>query len=153
MGCPNGTLATNTSSANGTITFGADGTFTASLGTSGTETLTLPNSCLISVDDAGVESQATCSQFQDTINNAATPNATEQATCMTSDTNCVCNLTVTTPAAPVPGMYSTAAATVNLTSMNGISSSEYCVQGSTLHLLSVAMGASMPASDLVFTKQ
>jgi len=111
----------------GTITYNADMTYTANTMFSGSETVTLPLSCLTSSNSA-----ATCDQLGELF--MADPSS-QTATC-SGTTTCSCKIVFSNETSMTTGTYSTTAAGVetDTPTVGDPSQSDYCVNGKTLTL-------------------
>lgn len=149
--CPGETLQVASFQASGTLTLNADMTYTTALSTAATLQLVEPLSCLSS----GTVT-ATCDQLAMGLNAADAGSAN----CTTSGMNCNCTSTFSQPTTTQTGTYSLSGTTVTITPANGTASTDsYCVQGSTLHVLSLPTSMTMGSGgvtasmDIVATKQ
>jgi hypothetical protein len=147
--CATATLTDVSITPSGSLTFGADMTYTLSGSTTVVLKWNVPASCL-----AGETCDYFASMFQDQLPAGAT------FTC-TGSTSCIC-----TEAALAPnddhGTYGTTGSNVVVTSAvsSQTTTTGYCVQGSTLHIVTVdatmnggPMGAATINKDVVAAKQ
>jgi len=147
--CATATLTDVSITPSGSLTFGADMTYTVSGNTTVVLKWNVPASCL-----TGETCDYFASMFQDQLPTGAT------FTC-TGSTSCIC-----TEAALAPnddhGTYGTTGSNVVVTSAvtSQTTTTGYCVQGSTLHIVTVdatmnggPMGAATINKDVVATKQ
>jgi hypothetical protein len=154
--CPNESAKAGTVSASGTVTFNADMTYKVDFTESVTETLVVPMSCL-SMGGATVS----CDELTTALGGGGLQGdaGTTTATCTTSGANCNCTIDVNGQTTSEMGTYTVSGTnftTTSSTSPGSPGTASYCVQGSTLHVISTAMGMGtmgMPTSDLVATKQ
>jgi hypothetical protein len=158
--CPNATAQVGNVSASGTATFNADMTYSVSITESGSETLVVPTSCLTSGTTT-----VTCTDLATTLNGVLGADDAGAATtsCTASGSSCDCTITLAGTSDNETGTYSISGDTVTTvpTAAPGTTAStgggSYCVQGSDLHLISMAMtgtgGATAPSSDIVAVKQ
>jgi hypothetical protein len=150
--CPGETVQVNSSTAEGTLTFSADMTYTASITVSAFETETVPLSCL-----SGSGVAETCDELAMVFNEGLFGDAgTSSATCMTLGSNCDCNISLSIPATGT-GTYSVSGDSFATMSQNGVGSGTYCVAGDTLTIITSPDGGSMTGTggsgDLVATRQ
>ncbi|MGA7124463.1 MAG: hypothetical protein WBY94_30455 [Polyangiaceae bacterium] len=152
--CPGETVQVSSVSAAGTITLNADMTYSSSVSTSATVVLSIPMSCISS---GGVT--ITCDQLGMA---ASALDGGDITSCTTSGSNCNCSASASSPTTSDSGTYSISGTTVTITSANGGTASMegYCVQGNTLHILSLsstmsagAMGMATITSDIVAQRQ
>ena len=132
VGCSAQREQFNVVGISGTLTFNADGTYS--------ETTTVTESVVLSVamncmaDGAAVS----CSQLGQTETSAADGAA---VSCVANGSNCDCTLPPRTATLSGTGMYSTSGTLLTITPPSGSgSTSQYCVQGNTLSLVSTTMG-------------
>jgi hypothetical protein len=152
MGCV-GTTGSAHLSVSGTVNYNADMTYAAALTESGTVSITLPPACRMQ----GAIT-LTCSQTDQQVkaNLAASANAAfETVSCSGSDASCTCRVTVTNLPMSDAGTFSTSGTMLTMTS----GTTDYCVTGNELHLISVdttmpmgPMGQVVIASDVVLTR-
>jgi hypothetical protein len=111
----------------GTVTYNADLTYTANTMFSGSETVTLPLSCLPSSNG-----QATCDQLGQQFRGDP---STQTVTC-SGTTTCSCKIVFANETSMTTGTYSTTAAGVetDTPTVGEPSQSDYCVKGKTLTL-------------------
>ena len=158
--CPSATAQVGNLSASGTATFNADMTYSVALSESASETIDVPMSCLSSGGTT-----VTCADLATSLGTALGGDdaGSTTATCATSGSSCNCTITVGGMTDNETGTYSISGDTVTTTptAAPGTTVStrggSYCVQGSDLHLISMAMtgpaGPSMPSGDIVGVKQ
>jgi hypothetical protein len=128
--CPGATVKVSSIRVTGTVEFNMDKTYSDTLTESLSETLTLPNSCLMAL---GV----TCAEQAAILMNGTT--------CTTSGSDCVCTIkpnqtTMVTGTYTLAGNTVTTTSNASPTSASSTGSADYCVQGSLLHLISTPMG-------------
>jgi hypothetical protein len=129
----------------GTFTFRTDGTYTADLALSGSETLTYSAGCF-----SGAYS---CSTIDSVFKNPGTADAGVSGSCTSgSSGSCTCSETFDINPTSTNGTYTTSDSAITTTSGSNSSpeSSDYCVQGNTLTLRSSS--SSGQSSTLVATK-
>jgi hypothetical protein len=156
-GCPGETVALTSLNDTGSLTFNPNGTYMATLNTSGQEAVTIPVSCL----SAGGTTTPTCDQFAMALTGAlaradgGAVSGSTSATCTTSGANCNCNLTFSLPGLIAMGTYVASGTGVTVTPNGGAPTTDgYCVQGNTLTLFSAGgTMMSMPPADLILTKR
>lgn len=154
--CPSATAQVGSVSASGTATFNADMTYSVSVTESASETLDVPMSCLSSVTCADLATSLGTVLGGDDAGAATT-------TCTASGSSCDCTITLAGMTDNETGTYSISGDTVTTTptaapgTTVSTGGGSYCVQGSDLHLISMAMtgpgGATVPSSDIVGVKQ
>jgi hypothetical protein len=155
--CPNETVQVGAVDINGTVTFGADMTYSIALSQSVTETLNYPGSCL--TVSGGIT--LTCDQIAQGLNTVtgAADAGLSPTTCATSSTGCTCTLSVPASNINESGTYATSGGTFTTAPSNGSGGGggNYCVSGSTLHVVSSPTatdgGAAGPALAFVATKE
>jgi hypothetical protein len=151
--CPNETVSAGPITASGTVTFNADKTYSVSFTESVSETLSVPASCLSSGGTT-----VSCGDLSTVLGMGSVDDAgTTTASCTTSGANCSCTIDVSGQNISEMGTYTLSGNTFTTTSSaSGTTpgTASYCVQGNTLHVISMDMGSSMgmPNSDLVATK-
>ncbi len=152
--CPGETAQVGSFSAAGTITLNADMTYSSSISTSATVVLSIPTSCLPS---GGVS--LTCDQLGMAANAL---DGGDTTSCTTSGSNCNCSVSASSATTTDSGTYAISGTTVTITSATdgSTSTSGYCIQGNTLHIISLsstmsagAMGMATITSDVVAQKQ
>ena len=129
----------------GTFTFLTDGTYTANLAVSGSQTLTYSAGCF--------NGAYSCSTIDSVFKNPGTADAGLSGSCTSSSSdNCTCNETMNAQMMPIKGTYTTSGTTISMTSDSDSTpdESDYCVQGNTLTLRTSS--SSGPSSTLVATK-
>jgi len=146
--CPGATLTNVKLTPGGTMTFGSDLTYTASVTETMSFTENLPSSCL---------SGTTCAQVNALLQGEVGSNGIQSVSCSGSST-CACAITAAMDLENSSGTYVTSGTVLSLTATTGTSggdSGDYCVKGSSLHLLSIdtTMPMAKVVSDFVFTKQ
>jgi hypothetical protein len=146
--CPGETLQVTGFQAAGTLTINADMTYTTSTSTTASIQLVEPVSCL---------GGGTCSQLSMSLSSS---DGGISGSCTTSGANCNCSGSISAPTTTEMGAYTVdaTAKTITTTPANGTSTTNsYCVQGSTLHILSVPMGMGTTGltanMDIVAAKQ
>jgi len=143
--CPTASITNVTFVPAGTMAFAADLTYTASVALRGTMDLNMPASCL---------NGQTCEMVNASIQGAV-GGEIQSASCVGSG-SCVCTLHMLIELEASSGTYATSGTILALTATTGTSDSgNYCVQGSTLHLVDVDMTMPMGRvrSDIAFNKQ
>jgi hypothetical protein len=145
--CPSATLSTVSYMPSGTLMFGSSMTYTADVKMAISFTMNLPASCLQGQSCAEVNAAIQATVGTDGITSAA---------CSGSG-SCTCAVAGTVDVENSAGTYATAGTTLTLTATSGGNgdSGPYCVQGSTLHLVSVDMSMAMAkiTGDIVLNKQ
>ena len=150
-GAPKADAACSTTTSNpnmkygGTFTFRNDGTYTANLAVSGSQTLTYSAGCF--------NGAYSCSTIDSVFKNPGTADAGLSGSCTSASSgNCACNETMNAQMMPIEGTYTTSGSTVTMTSGSGSSPepSDFCVQGNTLTLR--GSSSSGESSTLVATK-
>jgi|HubBroStandDraft_2_1064218.scaffolds.fasta_scaffold584693_1 hypothetical protein len=158
--CPSATTQVGNVNASGTATFNADMTYSVSVTESASETLDIPMSCLSS----GTGTTVTCADLATSLGTAlGGDDAGATTTCTTSGSSCNCTVTLAGMTDNETGTYSISGDTVTTTptaapgTTVSTGGGSYCVQGSDLHLIAMAMtgpaGATGPSSDIVGVKQ
>lgn len=153
--CPAATANANLS-ATGTISFGADKSYSESITSNGSVVLMIPASCLPA-------NGTTCAQLGPMLQGSGGTGASpfSSATC-SGTTSCTCNLVIAPTTTADTGTWASAGTSIDLTSAaNGPGGGgPYCVKGNELHLLSVDMTMSMGpmgtatiTEDIVGSKQ
>jgi hypothetical protein len=146
--CPGATIGNVNLKIVGTATYNADLTYTSSATFSGSESVTLPASCL-TVNG----STATCAQLTQTL--AGNPGF-KSATC-TGSGGCTCNVVLNDETTNDTGTYTTTAVGVLTETPTGgaASQSDYCIKGKTMtnspHAGSAMMGVSQ-SGTITLTK-
>ena len=142
--CPTATLSGYSVRPAGTFNLAADMTYSLNLTLNVTVGVTLPSSCLMG---------QSCAVVNALIQAEVGTGGITAASCSGSS-SCTCTITgVQTEAAT--GTYTTAGTEMTLTDSAGaLDGGPYCVQGSTLHRLTVDTTTPMATirSDMVFTK-
>lgn len=145
--CPSATLSNVSYTPSGTLMFGSSTTYTADVTMAVKFTMNLPASCL---------QGQTCAQVNAAIQATVGSDGITSATCSGSG-SCTCAVTGTVDVENSAGTYATAGTTLTLTATSGGNgdSGAYCVQGSTLHLVTVDMSMPMAkiTGDIVLNKQ
>jgi len=145
--CPTASLTNVKVTPSGTMTFGADLTYTTDVSMTMSFTENIPTSCV---------SGASCATVNAALQAEVGTNGITAVNCTGSST-CACAITAAMVLDMSSGTYTTAGTILTLTATSGTSgdSGDYCVQGSSLHLLSIDTSMSMAkvVSDFVFTKQ
>jgi hypothetical protein len=145
--CPTATLSNVSYAPSGTLMFGSSMTYTADVTMAISFTMNLPASCL--------QGQS-CTEVNAAIQSTVGTGGITSATCSGSG-SCTCAVAGTVDVENSAGTYATANTTLTLTATSGGNgdSGDYCVQGSTLHLITV--DTSMPmakiTADIVLNKQ
>ena len=137
----------------GTLTFGADLTYSTSLVDSGVLHYTIPNSCLTM---NGVT--LSCTDLGTSANASGTFSA---VSCETSGDNCLCDFTAMPQTVTETGTYSLMGSNLTLTPGAGTPSTDtYCVNGNELHVSEIPaamnagmMGTTSSSGQLVAIKQ
>jgi hypothetical protein len=156
--CSGATLRVTAFQASGEVVFNADMTYSSSLTATATESLTEPMSCL----SAG-GGTVTCDQFAMSLMAGVQQQVgagAAQVSCASSGSACDCSTALTLTANQM-ATYTLSGNTYSLSNSSGTrGGGSYCVQGSTLHLLSPlmsmgggSMGQTTPLTDLVATRQ
>jgi hypothetical protein len=158
--CPGETTAVTSVNDTGSLTFNADGTYTAMISASAQEAAMVPQSCV-----STGRSSLTCDQVAMALSGPLTQadggavSGSLSTSCTASGSNCSCNIALSISGASATGTYAASGTSVAITPNGGGPTSDgYCVQGNTLHLYSNGSSAmtgmtSMPAADLVATRQ
>lgn len=152
--CPQYSVNNVDQTTSGSVSFGADSTYQMSAMIAGTYKLNLPVSCFNGMN---------CAQASVTLQTYFTQNpdpAIQSVSCAGTGT-CVCAIVATPSSTNESGTYSTAGNTLTTTPTGGApSDQDYCVQGNSLHLVSVdttmnmgPMGMATIDSDIVATRQ
>ena len=145
--CPSATLTNVHYAPSGTLMFGSSMSYTADITMGISFNMNLPASC--------VQGQ-TCADVNTAIQSIVGTDGISSATC-TGSGSCTCKIVGTLDVENSAGTYATAGTTLTLTASSGGNgdSGPYCVQGSTLHLVSVDMSMAMAkiTSDIVLTRQ
>jgi hypothetical protein len=127
--------------------FGSSMSYTADITMGVSFNLNLPASCL-----AG----QTCADANTALQSIVGTDGITAVTCSGSG-SCTCAIVGTLDVENSAGTYATAGTTLTLTATSGGNgdSGPYCVQGSTLHLVTVDMSMAMAkiTGDIVLTKQ
>jgi hypothetical protein len=124
--CPSSTFQLS-ETVSGTVTFNSDGTYSSNVGSSASENVTIPSSCI---------NGATCDQLQMVFNQTDAGAGAQMATCSTTSGGCSCQVSLTEQPGPMTGTYSVSGSTITLNGTAGT----YCVQGNDL-LLQQSVGA------------
>jgi hypothetical protein len=150
--CPGETTQVSSLSVSGTYVFNGDGTYSASLSETASETITIPTSCLststipVTCDELSMGLTGPVSTSDD----AGTGSTTGM--CTTANGSCNCGFRLSLSDAMGRGTYATSGDTVTLDKSNA--SEIYCVSGSTLYLLGVETDAGTTGTGyVVATKQ
>jgi hypothetical protein len=150
-GCPGATVAITSLGVTGSATFGADMTYSVSETITATASQTLPASCLTM---NGLT--LTCMQVDQLAQQVLLSNPAIQSIRCAGSSSCTCTFTLAPMTIAESGTYTTSGTTISLVdSAGGASSSEYCVQGNELHLISIDMTMPMGTieADTVLTKR
>jgi hypothetical protein len=146
-GCTGATLSNVHYAPSGTLMFGSSMTYTAAVTMAVSFNMNLPASCL---------QGQTCADANTAIQSIVGTDGITAATCSGSG-SCTCAIVGTLDIENSAGTYATAGTTLTLTATSGGNgdSGPYCVQGSTLHLVSVDMSMAMAkiTGDIVLTRQ
>lgn len=144
--CPTASLSNAKYTPTGTLTFGADMSYTAAVTMGISFNMNLPASCL---------SGQSCTTVNAAIQSIVGTDGITSATC-TGSGSCTCTIVGTVDVEASSGTWASAGTmlTLNATSGGNGDSGPYCVQGSSLHLLSVDMSMAMVkvTGDIVFSK-
>jgi len=142
--CSTASLAGFSVSPSGTFNIGADMTYSLNMTMNMVVSVNIPASCLMG---------ANCALLNAQIQTEVGTGGITAATCSGSS-SCTCTITGATSEATT-GTYTTAGTEMMLTSATGgTDGGPYCVQGSTIHLLTVdtTMAMATIQSDIVLTK-
>lgn len=142
--CPTASLSGYSIRPSGTFNLGADLTYSLNLTMNLTASVTLPASCLMG---------QSCTVVNALIQAEVGTDGITAASCAGSS-SCTCTITGVQTEAET-GTYTTAGTEMTLTDSAGsLDGGPYCVQGSTLHLLTIdtTMPMATIQSDMVFTK-
>jgi hypothetical protein len=129
--CPNETVSTSGLKVSGSVTFGADLTYTSNFTLNGSISLTIPSSCLT---QNGIT--LTCDQLSQAFAAQPMMMGTSAGSCSKASGGCSCKATVSDQTTTETGTYTTTASGA-LTLMPSTGTTEtdtYCVKGSTLTL-------------------
>jgi hypothetical protein len=145
--CPNAALTNVRYTPSGTLMFGSSMTYTAAITMGVSFNMNLPASCL---------QGQTCADVNAAIQSIVGTDGISSATCSGSG-SCTCAIVGTLDVENSAGTYATAGTTLTLTATSGGNgdSGPYCVQGSSLHLVTVDMSMAMAkiTGDIVLTRQ
>ncbi|MES1207276.1 MAG: hypothetical protein ABUS79_15170 [Pseudomonadota bacterium] len=152
--CPAATITDATVTSTGSFSFTAGMTYTMSLSSHGTAKANVPASCLSGLSCANLNGLL---QVQLLLN----PQPGLQSVTCAGTAGCVCTAVTTSDSLTESGTYSTAGSRLSTVSSAGASSTRnYCVQGSTLHFVTVdpamptgPMGQPAITLDTVATKK
>ena len=142
--CSTASLAGFSASPSGTFTLGADMTYSMNMTMNMVVSVNLPASCLMG---------QSCTVVNALIQAEVGTDGITAASC-TGSGSCTCTITGATTDATT-GTYTTAGTEMMLTATTGATDGgPYCVQGSTLHLLSIdsTMPMATIQSDIVLSK-
>lgn len=146
--CPTATIDASGIRASGMGSYRADMTFAGTVTLSGSVAFVLPASCLTM---SGIT--LTCAQLDQAVKQAMMddPDPSIQSISCAGSGSCRCTAQMTPQTSTGSGTYTTSGTTLV---ENGSSSSEYCVQGNELHVLSSSMdmGSFALTGDIVMTK-
>ena len=146
--CPTATVDAGGLRINGMASYRADMTFSGTATMSGSMAFVFPASCLTM---SGIT--LTCAQLDQAVKQAMMddPDPSVQSISCAGSGSCTCTAQMAPQTSTGSGTYTTSGSTLV---ENGTSSSEYCVQGNELHLLSPAMGMGSfeLSGDIVLTK-
>ncbi len=128
--CPSATIQTSGFDLTGTVSYRSDLTYSTVLTVGGSFSLTLPSSCLTF---EGIT--LTCAQVDQAVKQAMVqdPDPTIQSVSCAGGGSCVCTFQLTPTPQTSAGTYTTSGTQVV---EDGTSVSDYCVQGSKLHVIS-----------------
>jgi hypothetical protein len=131
------------SSASGTFTFNADGTYTAEASLSENDTFTFSSACFSSGGAAG-----TCAQVASALGTEVMPTGPETTlsawTCSPELEACACGVSLQVSNDTASGTYSTAGNALTATPSTATATTTgYCVQGSNLYLIPASQEVSM----------
>jgi hypothetical protein len=144
--CPTASLSNAKYNPSGTLTFGTDMSYTAAVTMGISFNMNLPASCL---------NGASCATVNAGIQSIVGMDGITSATC-TGSGSCTCAIAGVVDVEASSGTWASAGTTLTLTATSGGNgdSGPYCVQGNTLHLLSVDMSMAMVkiTSDITFSK-
>lgn len=131
--CPTATLTTSPR-ITGSVNYSANSTYTRSTTTSGTVKVTLPASCL---SQGGLT--FTCEQVQTLLGAELTQEGLEGTKCTSASGGCTCTASLASNTETETGTYTTSGSTVTHTASGSPlpDDSEYCVEGDTLHVISL----------------
>jgi hypothetical protein len=142
--CATASLAGYSVSPSGTFNLAADMTYSLNMTMNMTVSVKIPQDCLMGMS---------CALLNVAIQSEVGTGGVTAATC-TGSSSCTCTITGATTEATT-GTYTTAGTEMTLTSATGgTDGGPYCVQGSTLHLITVdtTMPMAKIQSDIVLTK-
>lgn len=146
--CPNASITNVKYTPSGTLTFGSGMSYTAAVTMAMSFNLNIPTSC--------ISGGGTCADANTGIQGIVGMDGITSATC-TGTTTCVCTVAGNVDVENSAGTYSTAGTVLTLTATSGGNgdSGDYCVKGSSLHLITVDMSMAMAkiTGDIVLTKQ
>jgi len=147
--CPTATVDAAGIDPSGMVSYRPDLTYSATITLSGTIALTIPTSCLTI---QGVT--LTCAQLDQAAKQALidNPDPSIQSISCAGSSACVCTVQMTPQTSMGSGTYTTSG---TLLIENGGAGSNYCVQGSELHVIStsMSMGSLTASGDIVLHKQ
>lgn len=150
--CPGASVKLSGFNVSGNSSFNADMTYSVNETIAVSASETIPASCL---SMSGIT--LTCAQLDQAIQMLLTENpGTYQSAHCSGSSSCTCTFTLAPQTTSESGTYTTSGTTITTTDSTGAtSSSEYCVQGSELHMLQVDMTMAMGKvqADLVMTKK
>jgi hypothetical protein len=145
--CPSATLSNVSYVPSGTLMFGSAMTYTADITMTVSFNMNLPPSCL---------GGASCADVNTAIQSMVGTAGITSATCSGSG-SCTCAIAGTVDVENSAGTYATADTTLTLTASSGGNgdSGPYCVQGSSLHLITIDMSMAMAkiTGDIILAKQ
>jgi hypothetical protein len=145
--CPSATLTNVHYAPSGTLMFGSSMSYTADITMGISFTMNMPASCL---------QGQTCADANTALQSIVGTDGITSVSCSGSG-SCTCAIVGTLDVENSAGTYATAGTTLTLTAASGGNgdSGPYCVQGSTLHLVTVDMSMAMAkiTGDIVLTKQ
>jgi hypothetical protein len=147
--CASATVDAGGIDSSGMVSFRSDLTYSATITLSGTIALNIPTSCL-TIEGVTL----TCAQLDQAAKQALIddPDPSIQSISCAGSSACVCTVRMTPETSMASGTYTTSG---TLLIENGGSESNYCVQGSELHIMStsMSMGSLTAAGDVVLRKQ
>ena len=145
--CPSATLTNVHYAPSGTLMFGSSMSYTADITMGISFNMNIPASCLPG---------QTCADANTALQSIVGTDGITSVSCSGSG-SCTCAIVGTLDVENSAGTYATAGTTLTLTATSGGNgdSGPYCVQGSTLHLVTVDMSMAMAkiTGDIVLTRQ
>ncbi|HXK21032.1 MAG TPA: hypothetical protein VNG33_24645 [Polyangiaceae bacterium] len=152
--CPGATASVSGFKIDGTVSYGADLTYTSMLTVSGNVIVTEPASCLTV---QGIT--LTCAQLQQAVQANLADGGFSSGTCAEASGGCSCTLVLIPDTTTESGTYTTSGAGVLTQTVAGGTpdTSDYCVSGSRLtvspHASSGASSAATVTGTITFAKQ